>query len=221
MKRFLLTIATLTAGVILSAQNKGEMSLTGTLLLSGSNSVVATNVDGQTTTLKNAGPASFDVGAGFGYFVTNNIELGIGLYYGVERQKNSFSTSDNFFYDSSSSFTVRPEVSYHAPLVLGKFFWVPALEMGLGFQSTKSQIDKETTTTVSDPFLFTVGLDILAFELRPWKHLAFDFSIGGVYYRTSTAKTSTDVASIKTITHDVTFGFSNSFSPRLGIKYIF
>ena len=221
MKRILLIIAALTAGMTLSAQNKGEMSLTGTLLLSGSNTVVATNSGEQTTTLKTTGPASLDVGVGFGYFVANNFEMGIGLYYGLDRQRNSHSTSENFFYDATSSFTIKPELAYYVPLVLGKFFWVPSLELGLGFNTTKSQLDKETTTSVKNPFLFTLGLDILSFELRPWKHIGFDFSLGGLYYRTTRGETSTEISSVKTITHDLSFGFRNSFSPTLGVKYIF
>ena len=221
MKKIVLILGTLAISASMMAQQKGEVSLTGTLLLSSGNTVVATNIDGQTTTATTSNPVSFDFGAGVGVFVANNVELGIGLYYGLDRHKNEHSTSENFYYDSSSSFTIKPELAYYVPLVTRKFFWTPTLEMGFGFNSTKSQINRETITTVKDPSLFTIGVDVLAFECRPWKHLAFDFSLGGLFYRRSSSKEVTELASVKTITHDVTFGFSNYFSPSIGVKYIF
>lgn len=221
MKKIFLFFATIVVSVSMMAQQKGEMSLSGTLLISGSNSVVATNVDGQTTTEKNSGPVSFDLGVGFGYFVADNVKLGIGLCYGLDRSKNSASTSEYTFFDSSSSFTIKPEIAYYVPLTRNRFFWTPAFAMGFGFNSTKSQMDKTTVTTMKDPFLFTLGVDILAFELRPWKHLAFDFSFGGLYYKTSSIQSSSDLVSVKTVTHNITFGFSDYFSPTLGVKYIF
>lgn len=221
MKKAVLFIAALVTGTMLMAQEKGELSLTGTLLLSGGNTVVATNVDGHTTTANTPAALTFDIGAGLGYFVADNVELGIGIYYGLSRNQNEFSTSENTYYDATSSFTVKPEVAYYVPLGSGKFFWKPAFELGFVSNSSKVEVNKETTTREKLPFQFTAGLDLLAFEFKPWKHMAFDFSFGGLFYNTTTSKTSTEVASIKTRVNSVTFGFNNMFSPTLGVKYIF
>lgn len=221
MKKAVLFIAALVTSTMLMAQQKGELSLTGALLISGGNTIVATNIDGHTTTENTANPLTFDLGVGIGYFVADNVEIGIGIYYGLNREKNSYSTSEKTYYDAVSSFTIKPEVAYYVPLVHEKFFWKPAFEMGFKSSSSKSQMNKSDITKEKLPFSFTMGLDILAFELKPWKHLAFDFSFGGFYYNTITAKESTEVASIKTRVNSVSFGFDNVFSPTLGVKYIF
>lgn len=221
MKKAVLFIAALVTGTMLMAQQKGELSLTGTLLLSGGNTVVATNIDGQMTTANTPSPFNFDLGVGIGYFVAENLELGIGIYYGLSREQNSFSTSENTYHNSVSTFTIKPEVAYYVPLVHEKFFWKPAFEMGFKSSSSRSQMNKTDITKDKLPFTFTTGLDILAFEFKPWKHLAFDFSFGGLYYNTTTSTATTEVASIKTRVNNVTFGFNNVFSPTLGVKYIF
>ncbi|MBR2609018.1 MAG: outer membrane beta-barrel protein [Bacteroidales bacterium] len=221
MKKAVLFIAALITGTMLMAQEQGEFSLTGALLLSGGNTIVSTNVDGHTTTANTSTPLTFDLGVGVGYFVANNLEVSLGLYYGLNREQNDFSTSENAYYNSVSSFTFKPEVAYYVPLTRGKFFWKPAFQLGFKSNSTKQQVNKETITREKLPFTFTMGLDIFAFELRPWKHLGFDFSLGGLYYNTTSSKTSTEVASIKTRVNNVSFGFNNVFSPTLGVKYIF
>ena len=221
MKKAFLFIAALVTGTMLMAQNQGELSLTGTLLLSGGNTVVATNIDGQMTTANTPAPFNFDLGVGIGYFVADNVELGLGIYYGVSREQNDFSTSENTYHNSVSSFTFKPEIAYYVPLVLGKFFWTPAFELGFEANSAKVQVGKGDTHSEKLPFQFTAGIDLLSFEIRPWTHLAFDFSFGGLYYNTTTSKTTTEVASIQTRVNKVTFGFNNVFSPTLGVKYLF
>jgi hypothetical protein len=221
MKKIILMIAALTAGLTMAAQQKGEMSVTGTLLLSGGSTKVEMSASGSTKTSKSTNPFAFNLGAGFGYFIMDNVEVSLGLYYGLDREKNGHSTQDTNFYDSESSFTIKPEVAYYIPLGSDTFFWKPAFEMGFKSSSSKSQMNKSDITKEKLPFSFTMGLDILAFEFKPWKHLAFDFSFGGFYYNTITAKESTEVASIKTRVNSVSFGFDNVFSPTLGVKYIF
>ena len=221
MKKIILMIAALTAGLTMAAQQKGEMSVTGTLLLSGGSTKVEMSASGSTQTSKTTNPFAFNLGAGFGYFIMDNVEVSLGLYYGLDREKNSYSTQDTNFYDSASSFTIKPEVAYYIPLGSDTFFWKPAFQLGFAFNSAKEQVNKETTNKLKQPFGFTLGLDILAFEIKPWEHLAFDFSIGGLFYNNESLKTDTAGVTSKAVSHNITFGFNNVFSPTLGVKYIF
>lgn len=221
MKKIFLLIAATTLSVAAMAQQKGEMSATGTFMITGGNSSTHTNISGSTTTAKTNNPLTFNIGAGFGYFVADNVEVSLGLYYGLNREKNSHSTTDNNFFDSNSSFSIKPEIAYYVPLSAGKFFWTPGFELGLQFNSAKEQINKETTNKVTQPFEFSLGLNILAFEFRPWEHIGFNLSLGGLYYNTSSAKADVGGNQIKTVTHDISFGFDNLFYPELGIKFIF
>ena len=68
MKKIILMIAALTAGLTMAAQQKGEMSVTGTLLLSGGSTKVEMSASGSTQTSKSTNPFAFNLGAGFGYF---------------------------------------------------------------------------------------------------------------------------------------------------------
>ena len=221
MKKIILMIAALTAGLTMAAQQKGEMSVTGTLLLSGGSTKVEMSASGSTQTSKTTNPFAFNLGAGFGYFIMDNVEVSLGLYYGLDREKNGHSTQDTNFYDSESTFTIKPEVAYYIPLGSDTFFWKPAFQLGFAFSSAKEQVNKETTNKLKQPFGFTLGLDILAFEIKPWEHLAFDFSIGGLFYNNASLKTDTAGVTTKAVSHDITFGFNNVFSPTLGVKYIF
>lgn len=221
MKRILLMIAALASGLTLAAQQKGEMSVTGTLLLSGGSKKAEISTNGSTTTSKASNPFSFDLGAGFGYFVMDNVEVSLGLYYGLNREVNGHSTQDSNFYDSKGSFTIKPEVAYYIPLGSDTFFWKPAFQLGFAFNSAKEQVNKDTTNKMKQPFGFTLGLDILAFEIKPWEHLAFDFSLGGLFYNNASLTTNNSGITSKVVSHDITFGFNNVFSPTLGVKYIF
>ena len=186
MKKAVLFIAALATSAMLMAQEKGELSLTGNFLISGGNTVVSTNIDGHMTIDNTPAPMTFNLGAGIGYFVADNVEIGICIYYGLNREKNDFSTSENAYHSSVSSFTIKPEISYYVPLVLGKFFWAPAFELGFKSMASRVEVNNETIDKGEKlPFQFTAGLDLLSFEIRPWKHLAFDFSFGGLYYNSS------------------------------------
>ena len=221
MKRFILAIAVLAMGICASAQQKGELSMTGALLLSGGNSLSQYSDGNNSVTSKTASPFSFDFGVGIGYFITNHTEISLGLYYGLDRERNEYCTTENNFYDSKSSFTIKPEIAYYAPLGSDRFFWKPAVELGFGFNSQTEQVSKETTNKVKQPFDFTAGLDIIAFEIRPSKHLAFDFSFGGLYYKNSSMKVELAEMVTRTVEHRLSFGFNNVFSPEFGVKYIF
>lgn len=221
MKKIVLLFAALAISASMMAQRKGDVSLTGTVLLSGGNTVVATtNADGQTLTSKTAGPSNFKVGAGIGFFIADNLELGFGLYYGLEREKNENSNSENFYYDATKSLTFQPELTYHIP-VGEKFYWAPAFQLGFTRNETDHQVDKETVTTYTLPFQVTTGLDILAFEFRPCRFLAFDFSFGGIYYNKTKHENKSDVETTVTTTHDIALGFTGVFVPNIGVKYIF
>lgn len=221
MKKIILLLAASTISVAAMAQQQGEFSLTGNLLISGGNSSSQITTNGNTVNSKAASPLTFDFGVGAGYFIMDNVEVSLGLYYGLFKEKNLYSTQDNDFYDSSNSFTIKPEVSYYIPLGSDMFFWKPGLELGFTFNSKKQEVNKDTTNKLKQPFGFTLGVDILGFEFRPWEHLGFDFSIGGLYYNVESLTTSTEGMTTKLANHDISFGFDNYFSPTLGIKYIF
>ena len=221
MKKIVLLFAALAISASMMAQRKGDVSLTGTVLLSGGNTVVATtNADGQMTTSKATSPSNFKVGAGIGFFIADNLELGFGLYYGLEREKNANSNNENFYYDATKSLTFQPEVTYHVP-VGERFYWAPSFQLGFTRNETDHQVDQETVTTYKLPFLITTGLDVLAFEFRPCRCLAFDFSFGGIYFNKTKNKTKTEVETVVTTTRDIALGFSSTFVPNVGVRYIF
>lgn len=221
MKKIVLILAALGLSVSMMAQQRGDVSLTGSLLLSGGNTLVATtDSDGQTTSAKTNSPASFQVGAGIGFFVADNVELGLGIFYGLEREKNSNSNSENFYYDATTSLTFKPEVTYHVP-ISDMFYWSPSLAVGFTHNETDHQVDKETVTSIKLPFMISTGLDILAFEFRPCDCFALGFSFGGVYYNKTRQKTVSETESVKTVTRDFSFGFTGNFTPDFTVKFIF
>ncbi len=169
MKKFLLSAALIAAATFsLSAQEKGDMAVGGTLGVSG-------GVESETSN------AQFELSPQFSYFVIDNLELSAGLKYTLDAvEKNTLNVA---------MFTVG--ANYYLPLVKGKLFYTPGVQFGFGGGSQIVDFGGEKLTGKL-PFAFGFSADLGKFEFKALDCLgvtlnALDFT---VLYLTTEAKTA-------------------------------
>ncbi len=239
MRKIILIVAAVIGSLSLSAQQKGDMYVSGNLNLGLNSSITSLGSSSKFNDEKHTGfecetanNFKFGIAPKFGYFVADNLEVNIALKYNLGttgytgREKvDGKVEKDTPTASSLHTFMVAPGVSYYVPIVAGKFYYAPYFGLGLGFMANDSKVGK--TTTSSDPvFGFGLYLDLAAFEYRLNNNMAITANIGGLEYTMGTKSDSRtqDVAGteLKTkttaCTHMVDFGFSKV---TVGFKYYF
>lgn len=239
MKKLFIMMAALFAGVSMSAQMKGDMSMYGNLGINSGNVVSTASAGGVTTTVKAPKGIDFSIGAGFGYFVADNLEVSLGLRYGLYRIQNNWEdvTATKKFYDMTNSFTIAPQLKYYVSIVDDVFYYTPSLKIGFTIEGGKSQIDENTTEKYSytlsyngeqispigynSPTTFAIGLDLVSFEFKPSYNIGVNFSLGGIFYENVSYKYEEDGVVAKASDNTFSFGFDSVLTPTIGVKFYF
>ena len=251
MKKLFIMMAALFAGVSMSAQMKGDMSISGNFGIGTGNSVATTNYSNVTTTVKAPKGIDFNIGASYGYFVADNLEVSLGLYYGLYRIQNNWMDTDTNkkFYDMKNSFTIAPQLKYYLSIVDDVFYYTPSFKIGYSFESGKSQLDENTTVDYKweleglpgvgfgGPRTFTIGLDLVSFEYKPSYNIGINFSLGGIYYKNVSYKYEADDSkdTAKVSDNSFSLGFDTTvrkddkddkddrtfLTPTIGVKFYF
>lgn len=235
MKRLFIMMAALFAGVSMSAQMKGDMSLSGNFGIATGNSVATINSSNVTTTVKEPKGVNFNIGASYGYFVADNLEVSLGINYGLYRIQNNWMADTNKkFYDMTNTFTITPQVKYYVSIVDDVFYYTPSFKLAYSVEGGKSQVDENTTIDYvwqvdgldidfGGPKTFTVGLDLVSFEYKPSYNIGINFSLGGIYYENVSYKYEDDDSkdSAKLSDNSFDFGFNTNLVPTIGVKFYF
>lgn len=239
MKKCFLIVAAMVAGLSLSAQQKGDMYVSGHLNLGLNSSTTALSSSSKFGNEKHTGFESstvnvfkFGIAPKFGYFIADNLEVNVALKYnlgttgstGKEREDGNVEKDTPVAY-SQHTFMVAPGLSYYLPIVADKLYYAPAFGIGLGLMANESKVGNATTS--SDPvFGFGLYLDLAAFEYRLNGNMAVTANIGGLEYTLGTKSDSQSQNVLGTelkvnstaSTHTVDFGFSKV---AVGFKYYF
>lgn len=223
MKRFsLIAVVLLIAGLTLSAQQKGQMTISGRIGVqtSGKNETITGN--NTTTSTSEKGRTYFNIGASYGIFILNNLEVGLGIDYGMNKwQRNQNSDSNIKLYETESNFTLTPQVRYYIPIVEGKFYYNPGLLLGFGFGGGNIQTSENTTVKDDPTFIFNMKLQLASFEFKPCDKLGISFSLGGLSYYMESSKNVTETVTKKDTYSSFDLSLDSLLYPELGFKWYF
>ncbi|MDN4164070.1 outer membrane beta-barrel protein [Cytophagales bacterium LB-30] len=213
MKKVILGIA-LAMGVSLStfAQiGAGKMFAGGGLGISTSSDKNIT--DGTTT----EGPKNFDlaINPSFGYFVSDNLAIGLGISFTSSSSK--FDAGAGEIKNSNNLFGLRPMVRYYKGFSETFFAYV---EGSVGFSTGKGKTTGGGTTTENSN-ISNFGINVApGFAFFPTEKYAFELQFNLLGFNRFVDKDPTDTAN-----RDIDSGFNvgfNSFAPvSLGFNYFF
>lgn len=157
MKKILvLALVFVAASQISLAQNRGDMSVGGTINFLSTTTSVSAKVAGQTE--KNSTTAgTFGIGADFSYFVVDGLSIGASI---------GFSSVTN-----NNTIIIAPELRYYLPIT-DNFYYTPGVMAGLASIST----DEESRNG------FAFGVALAGFEYKISSRLSLSADILSLSY---------------------------------------
>lgn len=209
MKKLLLSLALAGMTTALSAQESGDMLVSGSLSWDSNSS--KTTVSSTSATEK--GSRSFEILPQFHYFVIDKLSVGGAIGYSFTKDPNGRNNGDEQLFDKKGLFVIRPMVSYYISLS-DKFYYVPRFYIGVGFGKNKSEIDASEVSE-QDATMFQVGLNLLNFEFRPTDRIGIMFNAGNLGYRTDIAKQGDNKISNRN------FSLGLNLGATIGFNYYF
>lgn len=213
MKRILFAAAAALAALTgLSAQEKGDMYISGNLDISST----GTRTSAGSIVTKTPSSFGFGIAPEFGYFITDRLEVNLGLGYELDRTHRGTDSNGNNLFNVSNVFTISPGVRYYVPLG-EKFYYTPGFDLSVGFGGSRREIDPQTSVK-GGITRFGIVLSALAFEFRPAEHFGITFRAGNLSY--SLNHTSSKGAT-KSTDNTGTFRFNLNTGAGIGFKYYF
>lgn len=193
----------------LSAQNQGDMYISGSIGMNGSSSKLTAG----NTTVKSPGGFQMSITPQFGYFIIDNLELHLGLGYSFTKEPDDDKSSKN-----TSLFVINPGVNYYLPIVENKFFYTPGLDLGIGF-GAQNYIDDTSKEKLYGVTNFYVSLSLLSFEYRPVQNFGISFRAGDLTYSLMQYKQTSGNETVKMAVNNFNFGINLGAS--IGFRYYF
>ncbi len=175
-----------------SIKQKGKFGITADINVNTGNTLTI-GPDGTGGTVTTDTPnrvTSWGFNLGAVYFVTEKLELGLGLGYNNQRTFLGLDTDGaTKLYQNIGFFNITPAIGYHIPLC-NWLHYVPKLELGFGFGSVVTDLTfiPQTTRQTGSSFQFYADLSLLNFEVLAHKHFSLTLDVGGLTFVTQTLK---------------------------------
>lgn len=190
----------------------------GSKFLGGTFSVFSSKnkVDNGTTSVSTDGPTSFAIIPSFGFFVSDNIAVGLGLGYAQTKQVNNVSPGIRDE-NTQSLFVVNPFFRYYAPTSSDNFYFFGQLGVNLGFGKDKQETISGPTTVTTEADLTEIGVNLSpGFAFFPSEKWGIELIFQGLGFSSSTTK----LGNVKSTDTEIVFDI-RSFSPSLGVLFYF
>ena len=217
MKKFLLTAALAAACLGMTAQEKGDFAVGGSIGVSGGTTTSSLTIAGNKTSSTEPSSTTLGFNPEFSYFVIDNLELSVGLSYGMQKDFTGTTGDDKNLFSFTHVAMATIGANYYIPLIREKLFWTPGVQFGFGGGSYVSQTGQNSSSTVKVPFAFGFTAEIGTIEFKPLDYLgiylnALDLAVSYVTLDTG----SRDVKNSST-------GFTGGFNYGIsaGVKYYF
>ena len=211
MKKVFLAVFVLALPVALSAQEKGDMFISGNFTIDAGGSKSTTG----NVSVKNPSPLTFEIAPQFGYFVVDRLEVDLALGYSLTRTKTGTDADGNNLFRRNNVFEISPGVRYYLPLG-EKFYYTPGFSFEVGFGGTSTDLS-QSSSTKNGLTTFGFSLSALAFEFRPVEHIGVTFRAGALSY---SMEHSSD-KNANSSTNENSFSFNLNRGVSLGLKYYF
>lgn len=218
-KSIILAVLTcMISSVSLFAQNAGDMYISGSIGMSGSNTKAVIN----NISTKTPGGFQMSITPQFGIFVIENLEVHLGLGYQFSKTPSDVSINES---TNTGLFVIAPGINYYLPIVDGKFYYTPGLDIGVGFGSSNYKTET-TTNRLANNTTFALSLALVSFEFRPVEHFGISFRAGDLTYGLEQMKQPQSGSSgsglnldTKYITNNIDFGLN--LNATIGFRYYF
>ncbi len=183
MKKTIVAAALLFASVAAFAQKQGDFFVEGTLGLSAGSVSTTVKSGNNSNTVKSSLGTNFNLYAGAGYFVMDNLKVGADLGYVLSNEGDT----------KTPVFAISPNAAYYVQLA-NNFYYVPSFNLNVlfGSQTTSTNI---LGTTVSKSYSYTgfgANLTFLGFEYRFNKSIALGVDVANLYYNAVKIKDKDD-----------------------------
>lgn len=209
MKKMILT----TSLILLSAVFAYSQTGSGNLYLGGSFNLGFGSTKYKTGSNSNDGPKTFNFGINpnCGYFVAENFMIGLGLGYDMNSTKTK-GIGNNEDKVTVSAFNVGPFARYYMmPVKNMGAFMQGNIAVGFGKTKTEETVGGTTTSDEIKMTAFVVGVTPgLVFFVG--EKVAFEASIGGLSFVTSTDKQTDGDTEHKTVQNDFSLDFGRNFT---------
>ena len=177
MKKTVLLSFAMLMSVASFAQKKGDMSIGGTFATDFGSYTMSSSMDGYGSSEKISFGTSFEIGGEYGYFVADNVRLGLGVTFPFS--STPFDKVDGkWLKDKTADFYFSPDVAYYVKLA-DKFYYTPEIGMLFGWSRIRTQLSPSLTESTS---ISTWGgyINILAFEFQASERMAIGVTVGGI-----------------------------------------
>lgn len=175
MKKILVFAVAILMSVAAFAQKKGDMYVSGFFSADlGSYSVGSSDW--------HPFESSFEAGAKYGYFVADNLRLGMEVSVPFTTSLNEEMEGESYRFNTLS-LLVCPNVAYYVPMG-DNCYYTP--ELGFGYQIDKQQTKgTELYASSSNSTTWGAYLDILAFEFKVTENFSIGANLGGISFASS------------------------------------
>lgn len=214
MKKILLMILCTITSLVMSAQEKGDMYVSGSFNISGGNTKTIIEGDQATNTTKTPSSLSFSIAPEVGFFIMDNLKVGLKLSYGLSRAYKS-EVDNRKLYRFTHSVAVVPNVSYYLRIV-DKLYYTPGVDLEIGASLEKNQINSSTTEKTYVDTKVGLKVNLLSLEYRFSDKLAITGNYSNFAVSTTIRKTS-DTS--RRNTNSISLNMNPS--TNIGLKYYF
>ena len=208
MKKTILAASLLFVSAFAFAQKQGDLFVEGSIDFEGGSQKSTLNYGSSSNSEKSALDTKFDFMVGAGYFVLDNVKVGIDLGYAYQK------TDDT----KAPAFAINPNVAYYLELA-HNFYYTP--EFGLygnfGSATSTTTVGSFSADTKNKYSVFGAYLHILSCEYRINSSLALSVNFGTAYFQSAKI---TDPDDKDNYAKNTTFGF-NLGSASVGLRFYF
>lgn len=171
MKKILVTFLVLASFSSLFAQSKGDMFISGSISANLGTQNISLSSGGFTTTESIPLESSFTLGVEYGYFVANQLKIGLGLFTAGTSTPTE-SKNNKWLKNSTTAFGINPNLAYYVP-ISDNIHYTPEFGSTIEFGTYKEAIS--TSSSYKTPCnAWQIYLSLIGFEFK----ISDNFSIG-------------------------------------------